>query len=203
MSQSWDLRECRLYRFYGWDPRTNYTTKTLIYIGETVRQPFERLMEHVGDKPWADTITSWEVDDRVFAGKGEVLAAEVAAIRSEQPLYNYEGNLANPHRVEIWRQEKQRHARDDAAGRRRWVKPVPRQRASSVRTAPTVPVRRGSVSRKWTPVQVKASLWLITWVSTTAVMWGEAARLGLFATWAGNAVFGAAEFVKIGETSGC
>ena len=134
-------RECRLYRFYGWDPRTGYTTKTLIYVGETGRQPFERLMEHIDAQPWADTITSWEVDDEVFAGKPAVLAAETAAIRGERPLYNVKGNMANPVRVKPWEAVAQRHRRDDEAGRPRWVAPAgdvsrsavrPQRRAASV-----------------------------------------------------------------------
>lgn len=122
-----DLRDCKLYRFYGWDPRTGYTTKTLIYIGETVRMPFDRLMEHVARQPWADTITGWEVVDAVFAGKDAVVAAEQKAVERDMPLYNWEWNSGNPDRIGPDDQKVQRWARDDAAvpPRPRWQKKTP------------------------------------------------------------------------------
>lgn len=85
-------REFRLYRFHGHDG-------TLLYIGETGRQPFQRLMEHVCDKPWAPEMARWEVDPRMWATEAEVLAAEEAAIRAERPRYNWEHNEGNPDRV--------------------------------------------------------------------------------------------------------
>lgn len=122
-----DTRDCHLYRFWVRHPLTG--RRVLGYVGETVRQPFVRLMEHIGDQPWADTILGWEVDEVVYTGKAAVLEAEAAAIRAERPLYNYRENLDNPLRVEIWRAKEQRRARDDAGGRPRWVKPVPAQRS--------------------------------------------------------------------------
>jgi hypothetical protein len=118
-----DVRDCKLYRFYGWDPRTNYTTKTLIYIGETAREPFDRMMEHIARQPWADTITSWVQDDAVFAGKDDVLRAEKAAVEAEKPLYNDEWNRGNRRRIELGDAKVQRWARDDARGVPRWRPP--------------------------------------------------------------------------------
>lgn len=187
MPATTDVRDCRLYRFYGWDPRTGYTTKTLIYIGETVREPFDRLMEHVARKPWADTITSWEVDDQVFAGKDQVLAAEQAAVQTEQPLYNHEYNLGNPHRVPLSDQERQRWDRDTARGRPLWRAPQQRpmyRNGQPVdafrpnRSTQVIPERPVSVPRKWTAAQVNTLVWSYTWVLTTAVLWGELARHG-------------------------
>lgn len=172
-----DLRDCRRYRFYGWDPRTDYSTKTLIYIGETGRWPFERLMEHVADQPWADTITLWEVDDAIYPGKVAVVEAERQAIEDELPLYNYEFNLGNPHRVEIWRAKEQRWARDDAASRPRWRPPVrqARERASGSSTAPRpAPVRRSPVRkpvRRWKPWQRRALGWFTTWAGLVVACW--------------------------------
>lgn len=176
-----DTRDCRLYRFWVEHPVTG--ERVLGYVGETVRQPLQRLIEHLYDQPWADTIIAWEVDDRVFAGKDAVLAAEKTAVEAERPLYNYEWNLGNPRRVEIWRAKQQRWARDDAAGRPRWVPPrqrVPGQAArrtelhrcdSSVRT---YVVNR----RNWEPWQIKTGLWLTSWVISTAVTWASLARMG-------------------------
>ena len=123
-----DARECALYRFWVRHPVTG--KRVLGYIGETVRMPLVRLLEHVNEQPWSDTILAWEVDPGVYRGKPAVLAAEKAAIESERPLYNYEHNLGNPDRVEVWRAREQRLARDPhwrpAKGTR-----VPRQRATA------------------------------------------------------------------------
>lgn len=170
-----DLRDCRLYRFYGWDPRTDYTTKTLIYVGETVRQPFERLMEHVGDQPWADTITSWEVDDRVFAGKGQVLAAEAAAIRDEKPVYNVRENGQNQRRVIPPDAIRQRRARDAAHGRARWVHPADRSPAlTQVMSDPAHAID----PRSWKPWQQRIALWSGGWIGSTSVTWAQLVRNG-------------------------
>lgn len=160
-----DTRDCRLYRFYGWDPRTNYTTKVLIYIGETVREPFERLMEHIDEQPWRDTITSWEVDDRVYAGKAEVLAAEAAAIRRERPLYNVRENMGNPCRVKPWEAEAQRHRRDDVAGKPRWVKVRDREPAPARPARPAPPAKAPTRRR----ANVRASRRII--VGTLMAAW--------------------------------
>lgn len=176
-----DLRDCRIYRFYGWDPRTNYTTKTLIYIGETAREPLERMLEHVYEKPWADTITSWEADDQVYAGKDAVLAAERAAVEAERPLYNYEWNRNNSRRVEIWRQEQQRWARDDAKGRPRWVKPTQQYRAPRrVAAASQAPV---PVSQPWPAWKQKTALWTGSWLLLNAASAGGVHAYGLAVGW--------------------
>lgn len=179
MSPGVDLRDCRLYRFYGWDPRTNYTTKTLIYIGETVREPLERMLEHVYAKPWADTITSWEADDQVYAGKDAVLAAEKAAVEAERPLYNYEWNQSNPRRVEIWRQEHQRWARDDAKGRPRWVKPVQQYRAPRRAASPVVV----STRQPWPAWKQKTALWSASWTLLNITTTGGLYAWGIVIAW--------------------
>jgi hypothetical protein len=180
-SQATDLRDCRLYRFWVRHPRTG--RRVLGYIGETVRLPFERLMEHVEDQPWADTVVAWEVDDRVFAGKDAVLAAEAAAIRAERPLYNFEENQQNRLRVPIPRAVEQRHARDDAAGRPRWIPPKQRKPDVAV-SRPESAVTGASVStyrldpRRWRPWQQKLVLWSLAWIGATAVIAADLRRLG-------------------------
>lgn len=187
MPQEADLRECRLYRFYGWDPGTNYTTKTLIYIGETWREPFDRLMEHVARQPWADTIAGWEVDDRIYYGKEAVTAAERAAVEAEQPLYNDEFNRGNPARIELEEAKAQRWARDDAKGvppwrpgssrtmyRRGWEVPAPdnaptRPYGSVQAPARTAPVRQRRP--EWKPWQKRLTGWGCTWLALTITGW--------------------------------
>lgn len=163
-----DTRDCRLYRFYGLDPRTNYTTKTLLYIGETVRQPFDRLLEHLRDQPWFDTVTSWEVDDRVFAGKDAVLAAELAAIQAERPLYNVKGNEENRLRIRPWEAQAQRARRDAEAGRAPWTPPRRETVAAPQRRAPRRPRRRVASLRAW---QVTAACWVGAWLLLAAMLW--------------------------------
>lgn len=188
-------RDCALYRIYVLDPHTNYTTVTLGYIGETAREPFVRLMEHLfgarGEpgKSWADTIVGWEVDLRVFGSKAEVLAAEEAAVRAEQPLYNVEYNGDNPRRVPPWEQVEQRRARDAAAadggsGRRAASRPVANGRRS--RRAPRAsrpvarPVRQAATAatvRRWSAKKVGlAVVWLVL---SAALCWTVVDRVGV------------------------
>jgi hypothetical protein len=153
------------------------------YIGETARMPFQRLMEHVYEKPWADTIVGWEVDPTSYGSKAEVLAAEDAAIKRERPLYNIKGNMENPLRIPPWEQKAQRQARDPG-----WRPPaetptVPRQR--SARPAPPV-ARRGPsrapawLLRWWGRNQLRVIGWTATWAGLFAAAWWAGAD-----TWKG------------------
>lgn len=155
-------RDCALYRIWARDPSTNYTTTTLGYIGETARQPLVRLMEHLLEQPWSDTIVGWEVDPVVYASKAAVLAAEEAAVVAERPLYNIEFNMGNPDRVPPWEAQEQRLRRDGGRPQRRQrprVSDRTRPGRGRSRTAPRLAVRRG---RGW---RVRpfgyALLWLV------------------------------------------
>lgn len=178
-----DRRDCALYRFWVRHPATG--RRVLGYIGETARMPFQRLMEHVYDKPWADTIIGWEVDGTTYAGKAAVVAAEEAAIRAEKPLYNHEFNLDNPNRVEKWRAVKQRQAREPG-----WQPPapvrVPRQRSrrSSTGDGPAP----GRVV--WPRARIVAAVWAGVWLLTACVVGWKAAS-GPVATWVDGLAYGA------------
>ncbi len=152
------LRDCALYRFWVRHPTTG--ARVLGYIGETAQMPFERLMQHIQTQPWADTILGWEVDDAVYAGKDAVLAAERAAVEAERPLFNYEWNLANPDRVEIWRAKEQRAERDRARGVRPAVRVNPVRPATPARRSPAEVV----LTSRWT-------WWTAAYLSTVAVSW--------------------------------
>lgn len=175
MPQASDVRDCRLYRFWVEHPVTG--EEVLGYVGETVRQPFARLMEHVDVQPWIDTVTRWEREPFVYAGKRAVLEAEAAAIRAERPLYNVRGNERNPDRIIPPVAIRQRRARDLQRNKPRWVHPDDRGEST-----PIVTDRRVSVPRKWTPVQVKAVLWSSAWLLLTSVLWGELSRHGHWST---------------------
>ncbi len=163
-------RDCHLYRFWVRHPDTG--ARVLGYLGETGRQPFRRLMEHIDSQPWSDLIVGWEVDDAVYAGKGAVLAAERAAVEAERPLFNYEWNLGNPGRVEIWRARQQRAERDAARGVRLAVRVDP--------VRPPVPARRS-------PAEVvlcsRRTWWAALYVSAVGVSWWLLARADGAASW--------------------
>jgi hypothetical protein len=171
MPQSADLRDCRLYRFWVEHPETG--EEVLGYIGETVRRPFERMMEHVDVQPWIDTVTRWERDPRVFAGKGAVLEAEAQAIRTKKPLYNVRGNERNRNRIIPPDAIRQRRARDAARRKPRWVHPDDRTSTGVRQSTPVVSGRR-----TWSPWQAKVCLWSTAWVLLSSVGWGAMARHG-------------------------
>lgn len=182
-----DVRDCRLYRFWVRDPDTG--ERVFGYLGETVRQPLARLVEHLNSQPWADTIIGWEVDDRVFAGKDAVLAAERAAVEAELPLYNDEWNRGNPHRIDLEQARLQRWARDDAAGKPRWAPPAKRPRAAP-RTVSAPASRTARLLLWWAvlpPWRQKAALWSVGWSASTLTLWASLARLGFAPDWRVNA----------------
>ncbi|QKW15406.1 hypothetical protein [Verrucosispora sp. NA02020] len=185
-----DQRDCALYRFWVRHPETG--ERVLGYVGETARLPFQRLMEHIYQQPWADTILAWEVDDTVYAGKAAVLAAEKATVEAEKPLYNVEWNRGNPDRIIPPVAQRQRNARDP-----QWVAPaqsvrVPRPRgAGRVRTAATSTKAAKDVPQ-WagSPEQIKATLWVVAWLVVACVI-GRQAASGPVATWIDGAAYGA------------
>jgi hypothetical protein len=183
-----DVRDCQLYRFWVRHPVTGEIV--LGYVGETVRQPFERLMEHVYSQPWIDTVVRWEVDPRAFAGKQAVLEAESQAIRSELPLYNVKENLANPARIIPPEAIRQRRARDLERRRPRWVHPDDRNRPDQ--STPIMPDRPVSVPRTWTALQVKALVLSCTWVLTAAAITGFLGQYGLLSSWSQRMLAGLA-----------
>lgn len=155
-------RPCSLYRIYVLDPRTNYKTITLGYIGETGRMPFTRFIEHLYEQPFGDTIVGHpEVDPRRFDGKDAVVAAEKAAVEAERPLYNIEFNMGNADRIRPWEAQEQRRRREAAKGNPNWV---PGQKGTqTVLPLPVVqPTRLGRwwTRRRWWVVGL-AVVWLV------------------------------------------
>jgi hypothetical protein len=172
-----DLRDCRLYRFWVIHPLTGETV--LGYVGETVRQPFERLMEHVQDQPWIDTVVRWEIDDRVFTGKQAVLQAESAAIRAERPLYNVRGNESNPLRIPPPEAIRQRRARDLERRRPRWVHPADRALGAAATSRPVAQTE----ARPWKPWQKALLGYSCGWLAVSLAGWFALARNVTFTEW--------------------
>lgn len=157
-------RECKLYEFEGWDPHANYATKTVVYVGETGRMPFLRLLEHVYAQPWSDTITGWRVLDEVYPDKAAVLRAEKAHVESVQPLYNVEWNIANPRRI------LPEEARRQAAERGKSGRPRPHL-THEVAAAGAGVVRSMSVGRKRAPLLSARSRRRLRRAAGVAVLW--------------------------------
>lgn len=108
-------------------PHTGRPRIVYDYIGQTVRGLDVREAEHVEDKPWADLIAGpAEEIERGLWDKTTRDLKEIAAIHVLAPRFNYDHNLDNPSRIEIWRQVELRHARDRAAGRPLWLPPAQR-----------------------------------------------------------------------------
>jgi hypothetical protein len=167
-----DTRACRLYRFRVYHPADMQLPPEqrrimLGYIGETVRMPLTRLLEHLYDQPWADTIVGWDVDPRVFAGKEAVLEAERRAIEGEQPLYNVEWNKGNDRRIPPPLAIRQRRARDATNNSPRWVHPDDRggpAKTPSIRLQP-------SVRRRWSSRRKHLTGIAIVWAVMSAAAW--------------------------------
>lgn len=171
-----DVRDCRLYRFRVYHPDdmglpAESRRVVIGYIGETVRQPLARLLEHLYDQPWADTIVGWDVDPRVFAGKKAVLRAESIAIYTKRPLYNVEQNTGNGDRIPPPLAIRQRRARDavkqDAP---RWVHPDDRVGER--------PARRAAARRRWRPWEKHLLALGIVGAVLTIAGWVGLAHLG-------------------------
>jgi hypothetical protein len=167
----YEVRECRLYRFWVVHPVTGEVV--LGYVGETGRQPFERLLEHLGTQPWFDTVVRWEVDPQVYMGKAAVLQAEAAAILAERPLYNVVGNEPNKKRIIPPDAIRQRRERDARAGAQRWVHPDDRSGVEPRRTV-RKPSAAERVSRKRTVL-----VWFGAWAQLAAISAGYLAQTGL------------------------
>jgi hypothetical protein len=117
-----DTGTWRMYRFWGYLPATTVWARLLmwllgprerlLYLGITSRlRPAQRAFEHAIEKSWAGQATRWEVATtpfgkvRTWDSEAAAEAAELAAIRTECPVYNIVGNSTLPGREprERWR----------------------------------------------------------------------------------------------------
>lgn len=167
------------------------------YVGQTRQKGRARESQHRDDKPYEDLIVgSAHVLEQGMWTDEELDEREVYWIRRLCPRMNYEHNLDNPDRIEIWRQKEQRWVRDDAAGRARWV-PLEQRQPSGLldqpmafRSATASAVRRPNSPHSWSPRRIKACLWSSAWGMTAVVMSGYSSQLALFPTWPKNLLCG-------------
>jgi hypothetical protein len=162
------------------------------YVGQTRQKGRARESQHRDDKPYEDLIVgSAHVLEQGMWTDEELDEREVYWIRRQRPRMNYEHNLDNPDRIEIWRQKEQRWVRDDAAGRPRWV-PLDQRRASSLLEQPTMirygstqimPERRLSAPRTWSPRRRATCIWSSAWLLLAIDTLAAFPHYGLSATW--------------------
>jgi hypothetical protein len=168
------------------DPETGKVR--LDYVGQTQQRLRSRENQHRDDQPWNDLIVgSPFVLEQGVWDKGELDRREIAAIRRLRPRYNYDHNQGNPNRVEKWRARDQRWARDDAAGRPRWVPPElrtanPTSASHSPRSV-NVFIRMVRAVRSWAPWKQKVALWSMSWSGASLVVWGQFTRHSWFTAW--------------------
>jgi hypothetical protein len=93
------------------------------YVGKSRRPRGVRTDEHREDKAWGDLIVGEVVLWEGECSDGRLHDKEMSLIKEVKPLYNWEGQEAAAHYVPYRVTYAERHARDDAAGRPRWVDP--------------------------------------------------------------------------------
>lgn len=161
------------------------------YVGRTFQTLAAREQQHRDTQPWSDTIVgdlgaAYVIETGMFT-VDEIEQREAVHMRRLLPLYPYEFNLDNPHRIPIFEARGQRARRDAARGvRSQWSAPaVPQQRrrVSRLRPAPaTTPAVSSADAARWQ----RLTWWAYGWVAlTTALVAVLVLGLGVAA---GNAV---------------
>lgn len=93
------------------------------YIGKSVQTVWQRQEQHRADQPFSDLICggSWVIEEGYWTAD-ELAAREewwirngvalVSGQKPQRPVYNYDWNLDNPHRIEKWRAIEHRQLRE-------------------------------------------------------------------------------------------
>ncbi|WP_051797277.1 hypothetical protein [Catenuloplanes japonicus] len=145
------------------------------YAGKTRQRLAARERQHRDTQPWSDLIVGEAfVVEQGMWDEPELDARELAVIAGWRPRYNISGNWDNPGRVKPWDAVAQRHARDDAAGRPRWVPPV--ERAPVVFATP--PWWRRALAA-WPPWSAKLVVWAVAWLLLWALVQAVLTEMGV------------------------
>lgn len=157
------------------------------YVGKTRQRGRARENQHRDDQPWSDLIVGgshvlWEG----ICTEDELDEMERHFIQDVgvRPRMNWKLNEDNPRHIPKWVQLEQRHRRDDAAGRPRWV-PADRRQPASLLDQPMTarPARLSDPAhaidpRSWKPWQQRIALWSTGWIGSTSVTWAQLVRNG-------------------------
>lgn len=158
------------------------------YIGQTTQKGRARENQHRDDKPWSDLIVGSPrtlaegvcTPDQLDGWERSFIKAGVDGVR---PRLNWIMNEDNPAQIPIPRQVEQRWARDDKAGRPRWV-PLDQRTPASLLEWPTPrPYAPPRPAKRWKPWQIKTGLWSTVWVLLTAGSWAGLAHADLTVSW--------------------
>lgn len=149
------------------------------YIGQSVQTVKQREAQHRATQPFGDIICggAWVIEEGLWT-QAELDARERYYIRhgaqlvpgqpAQRPIYNYEHNLDNPHRVEIWRAVEHRQTREPG-----WQPPpkdhvrIPRQRRAGVGR----PARARRAAGWWQTHRWQVYGWAALWLLLCAGMW--------------------------------
>jgi hypothetical protein len=168
------------------------------YVGKTRQRGRLRENQHRDTQSFSDLIVGsprvlWEGD----CTEAELDEMERRFIQDAdvRPRLNWKLNEDNPQQIPKWVQLEQRHQRDDAAGRPRWVPPDQRRRDSlldwrSDQSTGLKPDRPVSVPRTWTALQVKALVWSCAWLITAVAIWGFLDKYAVMQTWSQRVIAG-------------
>ena len=185
MTATHNTRTQRAYRgvVYGIDV-LDHTTGQIVrndYVGQTRQRGRAREMQHRDTQPWSDLIVGsprvlWEgvcTDEQLDEMERRFIQdVEV------RPRLNWKLNEDNPQHIPKWILIEQRHQRDDAEGRPRWVPAEERPRQSLVEwdAAPAVPGRPAMrARRRWRSWQKHLLGLAVAWLFATVGGWAAIA----------------------------
>ncbi|GGM27402.1 hypothetical protein GCM10011608_10190 [Micromonospora sonchi] len=163
------------------------------YIGKSVQTVWERQEQHRADQPFSDTICggSWVIEEGYWtadelAGREEWWIRNGVALvpgqKPQRPVYNYDFNLDNPDRIEVWRAKEHRQAREP--GWQPQNPRVPRQRGPRPGGRPARRTRRRApvwLSRWWRRHRARVIGWTAVWALIVGGVWWLGS--GYWASW--------------------
>lgn len=158
------------------------------YIGQSRQTAWQREQQHRASQPFSDLIVGGafvleegQWDDATLDAREQWWIRHGASVvpdgPRQRPRYNYDHNLTNPARIEIFRA--QQHRRNREPGWTQQRNRVPRQRApqrvsSGVRRSSR---SRSSLRRWWLRRRALLAAWSAVWLALFVGMWlaaGEA-----------------------------
>ncbi|MEU0078500.1 hypothetical protein ABZY58_11440 [Micromonospora tulbaghiae] len=175
------------------------------YIGQSVQTVKQREDQHRADQPFGDTICggSWVIEEGLWT-QAELDARERHYIRhgavlvlgqpAQRPVYNYEHNLDNPQRIEVWRAREHRQVRQPgwqpSGGRVDVQRTAARVGAAAARLeSRAVDLAAGLIRWRWTPARVGGLILAGCWLVVACVVGWQAAS-GPVATWVDGVAYG-------------